>query len=363
MGCAGSSRFHSVRGLFQKGDADTKVVVIVAEAVSPPPDRELLHATFRRSGRVESEQGFDIDYYDLQWLPRRLLLENDGVWRSNLLGGGRVLEFVDRLKSFRTLGEYAADQHWDFGEGFIEGKRGVSRPADHIVGKPLLPSEALTSAGIDTDAITKAPDKPIEGPRSKKRFSPPLFLVREQMDLPHAIWLKHYLTYKNKIVGFAAPRQDYDQLTALDRWLTSEAVPLQAFVASISVRLFTQKATTLSDADIRALPYPDSHNLDLSANEQIVAEDVVEFYRDFIRLGEDSAMMKEPGSDALPAFGDVFAAQVNAIYKKNPLRVLESQSWPGVICQPFAFGRGSVDWEGIDELKIRLNALKGRHSM
>ena len=64
--------FISIRGLFHKGGADTKVVVVVAESASPPDDRKILHATFRRSGRVEAEQGFDIDYYDLHWLPRRL---------------------------------------------------------------------------------------------------------------------------------------------------------------------------------------------------------------------------------------------------------------------------------------------------
>ena len=56
--------FISVRGLFQKGGADTKVIVIIAEADAAPANRKILHATFRRSGRVDAEQGFDIDYYD-----------------------------------------------------------------------------------------------------------------------------------------------------------------------------------------------------------------------------------------------------------------------------------------------------------
>jgi len=155
--------FVSVRGLFHKGGADTKVIVVLAEATKPPADRKILHATFRRSGRVDAEQGFDVDYYDLHWLPRELALGNDAVWRTDLLGGGRVLGFVDRLKTFRTLGQYARDQGWDFGEGFIEGQRDVSRPAEHIIGKSLLPSEALTLDGIDTTAITRAPKKPIEG--------------------------------------------------------------------------------------------------------------------------------------------------------------------------------------------------------
>lgn len=265
--------------------------------------------------------------------------------------------FVDRLKQFRTLGQHAEKQRWDFGEGFIEGDRGVSRPAEHIIGRPLLPSDALTLNGIDTTAITKAPKKPIEGPRSERRFSPPMLLVREQMDLPHDIWAKNYLTYKNKIVGFAAPQEHLNLLLQVDRWLTAEAAPLRAFVAGVSVRLFTQKATTLSGTDIIALPFPETSTLDVSVNEQIIVDDIVNYYRDLIRLGDGSTAMKESGHAVLSEFTGVFMRQINAIYRKNPLRVLESQTWPGVICQPFVFGKGKVAWGGADELQDKLDGL------
>lgn len=349
--------FISVRGLFQKGGADTKVVVVVAEATRPSANRKLLHATFRRTGRADSEQGLDIDYYDLHWVPRHVALENDCVWRANLFGGGRVLDLVNRLKKFRALATYAEQQKWDFGEGFIEGCRGVSRPADHIVGKPVLLSESLTLRGIDSAGITTQPEKPIEGPRSSKRFTPPLLLVREHMDLPHAIWSKNYLTYKNKIVGFAASKSQRTELSAVEEWLTVQARPLQAFVACVSVRLFTQKATTLSGADILALPYPEERTLDLSHNENLIVEDIVDHYRDLIRLGEDSPAMRNSALTALPNFRSVFLRQINAIYKKNPLNALEPMSWPGIVCQGFIFGKGVADWSGADELRGKLNAL------
>lgn len=349
--------FISVRGLFQKGSADTKVVVVVAEAAAPPPERQILHATFRRSGRADAEQGFDIDYYDLHWLPRELALTNDGVWRCDLLGGGRVLDFVDRLKNLTTLGKYAEGQHWDYGEGFVEGASGVSRPAAHIVGKPLLPSESVTETGIDAAGIITAPNKIIEGPRSEKRFTPPMLLVREHMDLYHGIWQGSYLTYKNKLVGFCSPAQDFLKLRNIGAWLDSESRALRAFVAAISVRLFTQKATTLSSVDIPSLPYPENGDLGLSGHEQVIVDDIVDYYRDLIRLGEGSAAIKQPGYAALADFNAVYTRQINAVYKKNRLRVLDAQGWPGVICQPFVFGKGTVDWNGADELKGKLDAL------
>lgn len=139
--------FISVRGLFYKGGADTKVVVVVAEAAEPLVDRKILHAIFRRSGRADAEQGFDIDYYDLHWLPREIALTNDGVWRADLVGGGRVLGFVDRLKKFRKLGEYSQKPGWDVGEGFIAAKKGLLVEAPHITGKPLLEPKHLKETG------------------------------------------------------------------------------------------------------------------------------------------------------------------------------------------------------------------------
>jgi hypothetical protein len=349
--------FISVRGLFSKGDADTKVVVIVAEAKAPAPDRQILHATFRRTGRVQAERGFDIDYYDMHWLPRSVAMNNDGVWRSNLLGGGRILALVDRLKSLRTLGQFAEEEGWDFGEGFIEGQKGVNRPADHIVGKPLLPSEALTKDGIDLKSISIAQRKPIEGPRSEARFTPPMLLVREQMDLPSAVWVDRYLTYKNKIVGLCAPKTATNKLRKVKEWLDSEDTLLQAYVAAISIRLFTQKSTTLSSADILALPYPPELSLDASEHERIVAEDVVHYYRDLVRLGDQAEAMRVPTHKSVEEFNDVFVTQINAVYKRTKLRALPPQRWPGFLCQPYIFGSGEVDWSGTDELRVRLASL------
>ena len=67
--------------------------------------------------------------------------------------------------------------------------------------------------------------------------------------------------------------------------------------------------------------------------------------------------MKEQGQLALAGFVAIFTRQINAIYKKNPLRALEPQRWPGIICQPFAFGNGKVDWSGAAELNNKLNSL------
>ena len=350
--------FISVRGLFQKGDADTKVVVVVAEAQSAPAEREILHATFRRSGRTDAEQGFDIDYYDMHWLPRKLALENDGVWRSDLLGGGRVLGFVDRIKKFRTLGQFAKERKWDCGEGFIFGNPAVSRPAGHVIGKRSVDASAFHNGKIDLSRSTTVPNRKILRPRKPSIYTAPLLMIHKHLDIPHGYLPDGYMTYQHEIFGISAAAQDDgSQLLRLAKWLDSARNSLLAYIAASSVAGFVSKATAILSDDIKRLPYPADENLNLSPLEEILAADIVDYYRKLIRLGEDSDAMKKPGVPALPAFNDVFTARISAVYKKNKLRALAPQSWPGVVCQPYIFGKGDVDWNGAEELKDKLNSL------
>jgi hypothetical protein len=349
--------FVSVRGLFRKGNADPKVVVIVAEAEKPPADGKLLHAVFKRSGRAAAEQGFDIDYYDLHRLVAADAAGSRDVWRANLLGGARVLCFIERLRKLPTLKDYAAKRGWDVGEGYIAGQKGISRPAAHLIGRPLLQTSALSATGLDADKIDIVPNQPIKDPKSARRFTPPLLLIKEHEDLHHGLWDGPYLTYKHEIVGLAAPTSDTPKLRAIERWLDQEGVALRAYAAGISARLFTQRATAILSADVLALPFDEREDLDLSVNERIVAEDVINYQRDFVRLGNKSAVVGDATSAALAAFDETLTAQINAVYPDNPLKVLAPQAWPGALCRAFVFGDGEVDWTGADQLRGKLDAL------
>ena len=349
--------FVSVRGLFKKGEADPKIVVVIAEATKPASDSRLLHAVFRRNGRATAEQGFDIDYYDLHWLNNEDAERSCDIWRANLLGGSRVRDLIERLRSYPTLMDFAVQRGWNFGEGYIAGLKGISRPAGHLIGRPLLPTEALTDTGIDVEAFDTVPDRPIKDTKTAARFTPPFLVIKENEDLHHAMWTGHYLTYKHRIVGFAADQNDKGQLAAIEAWLRREQTVLRAYVAGISASLFVQRATAILGADILAVPYPEDEDLDLSQNERIIAEDIVSFQREFIRLGTAAPVMQAVSAEALDGFDEVFTSQINAVYSRNPLRTLQFQHWSGAICKAYAFGEGAIDWSGADELRDRLDAL------
>jgi hypothetical protein len=158
-------------------------------------------------------------------------------------------------------------------------------------------------------------------------------------------------------VGLAAPKGQLAKLAAIENWLVREETVLRAYVAGISARLFTQRATAILSADVLALPYPADENLDLSENERIIAADIVEHQREFIRLGTGAAVMRAAPPEALERFDEVFTRQINSVYRRKSLRPLQSQQWSGAICKAYVFGNGVVDWSDANELRSKLDAL------
>src|SRR5262249_55132744 len=148
-----------------------------------------------------------------------------------------------RLREFPTLRQYAKEQKWDCGEGFIEaqpkedssGRKAKQLfQASHLTGKPLVPSDALTSSGfINREAISTVKTALFKTAYTEARYKSPIVLVHQQFDLNHGYFGKGYWTYKNQIVGF--PGAEESDVEAVSDFLRLNKRALQAFVAGISV--------------------------------------------------------------------------------------------------------------------------------
>ena len=261
------------------------------------------------------------------------------------------------MRKVRTLGQWASESDSMACPGFFFGSHGVAESGRFLWGKPCLRETDLTESGIVTNVFPLVEERLIERPRVPDLYKPPLLLIRLQMDLHHDIWTKHFLAFQCEIFGVSGTSRPRSEIEAAARWLSESKQVLKALVAATSSRLFVRKATSCAAQDIRALPYPIDGTLRLSPHEHVLVADIVDYYRDLIRLGEDSAAMKERGDPALPAFNAIFTARINGVYKKNKLRALAPLVLPGVICQPYVFGKGEVDWDEAEELKGKLDAL------
>jgi hypothetical protein len=159
------------------------------------------------------------------------------------------------------------------------------------------------------------------------------------------------------MVGLCAPQKDLPKLEAIDRWMSAEKRTLRAYLALTSPGLFAQKATALQAYDIYSIPYPTDGSFDLSENERIVVDDIVDYQSELIRLGESSSAMRQVCDQDLQAYANVLSRQVNALYGSPSFGLLDQFTWSGAVCQAYGFGAAEVDWSGAQELRGRITEL------
>lgn len=325
--------FVSIRKLYE---ADPKTVAVLARRKLPGIEHRIHHWTFRRTMSVKERICFELDHYDRYTVTQEQGENDPFVWRANLLGGGRLVGISKRLRSLRTLAQYVDEKGWDYGEGFTVGNR--KKHAPFLLGKKLLPTAALTETGIDTARLTKVKEEYFESPRHEERFTPPLVLIKEMESLPMAFWDQECLAYPHEIVGIHAPEAHRSQLQELFEFLRRRRDILRFSVALRGARSQISKSTAILKLDIDGLPYPErSDSLALSFWEQVLQEDVLEYMGDYVRLGQNSDLLRrEAEINDLRAYSEVFCRMLGSIY--DNLRASAPIPLNGLVCQPFHFG-------------------------
>jgi len=334
--------FTSVRGLYEGADPKTIAVLVGVDKAS-----RFTHLTFRRTFRTAERIGFELDHYDRHHLSVEDLVKDAKAARVNLLGGGRLAMVAARMRRTRTLAEYVTERGWLIGEGFIVGKR--SRPAEHLTGQPLLPTEAFKTNGIDADELTTVTETMFQWPRRSELFESPLILIREHESLPIAYWDNGSLAYKHEIVGIHAPsfdkvahKQFYEALRRYQDHYRF-AVTLSGSQALIG------KATAILKSDIESLPFPeDESELDLTFWEQALADDTRKYMASYVRLGQQSDLLKKAAdSCTLSEYASLYCRLLGSLY--DNLQPSEAVFLDGLICQPFFFGdKPAIEWLGPD---------------
>lgn len=346
--------FTPIRGLFEV--KDPKVVVVLAEACPPKPERPILHAIFRRTSHTQAELSFELDYYDMQWVSRQAAVTKDFVWRCNLFGGGRTIGLVERLKKLRTFKSYASEER-SYSEGHKVGTPEKDEVIRHLYNQPVIDADALKPDGlVDKAQIRTQEEKYFYRPTKPKLYEPPLILFAKTDDFRVAFWDEGYLTYDSGVVGVSLQQGTRQQQRNLFERIYSKAAFYRSWIALTSATAGIQHATAINKSDIDDCPFPDNEaDLDLTPNDEIILHDAFDYYRDFQRLGDEAGMMRPATPDDHREFAQVFTRQINVVHKK--LRALPAKSWAGVCCQPFVFGNAQPDWRDADSLAEKLSAL------
>ena len=129
----------------------TPVLALIAEN-KPSEKKSIEHIVVKRLNTTEKKIRFEIDYYERHIVRWDWALDETKqfIWKTNLLGGGRLFNLVYRLSLLPTLKDFLETKknenpEWIYSSGYKIGGKGTTKePADFKRHQRNLPPSSLT---------------------------------------------------------------------------------------------------------------------------------------------------------------------------------------------------------------------------
>jgi methylase of polypeptide subunit release factors len=309
------------KSLWDNG-ADVASAAIFIKNEQPNFKSNILHLTFRRTKATKERIVFEIDDYDLHFVNRQSAIENNFIWKSNLLGGGRVKELIDRFQCMDSLDTYLSQNNCEAGEGYIIGTNGKPGPK-YIYDLPTLPTEAITEEGIHYSELKKMNEETTYVKVSQEViFKAPNIIIWENMGeekLP-VFYNKKSFSFKDKLIGIGSHSENKDALKVIFDSFEEYSDFYRFYIFATSSQVLINLNTAVLKNDFMQLPFLYGANKpSFSEVEKKVISDVNLYMQDFIRHGEHSKALKAiPVNEILPVvstYGEEFSDVLNLIYE------------------------------------------------
>lgn len=366
---------HLRRSLFHK-TADTPVVALIVKN-TPPENKFVEHVIVKRLISTEKNIRFEIDDYDRHKVRWNWAIDENKqfVWKTNLLGGGRLFHLIYRLSLLDNLKYFISNkersENWVYNNGYI-GQYGDIEQNEQAVflnGQYRIKPKTFDEFGnFEKELIPET--EYFWNKRSKELFQGPhiIFkLVVENSTIPMA-FVDEDLCFNSSFVGIAAPKEERKHLHKIyERLFKDKKISnlYRAFILATSSKAVVYHETSLVKEDIDSLPYPeDSGYLCATQTEEIIIDDVLNYYRHLgkaISKNSDGAILHQKVSTIqMKDYGDVFCNTLNEIYAKNNKswqlgKVYQTSQYS--ICQ-FGFGKnGGLKIEYLDDLDQEIKSL------
>ncbi|MEZ4886133.1 MAG: N-6 DNA methylase [Chitinophagales bacterium] len=374
---------HLRRDLFHK-TADTPVIALIVEKVLSK-FQAIEHIVVKRQLLSEKKIRFEIDYYDKHQVRWNWAIDDKKqfVWKTNLLGGGRLFHLVYRLSLLGKLGEFlnqkVKERKWVYNNGYISQYGDISNneQAKFLNKKLRIKPRTFDELGnYETEFIPKT--EYFWNKRSKELFEPPhiIFqLVFRKSKIPMA-FVSEYLCFNSSFVGISAPEKEKKELYKIYNRLFENDMTsnlYRAFILANSSKALVYHETSIVKEDIDNLPYPQNEGyLDPSKEEAIIIKDVLEFYRHLGKsISKTGEILHTPIiPNELDAFGKTYCDALNDIYAEdgNSWQSGQVLQTPTFISYQFGFGKNGGLKRRVEEgseldIDILLNNLNSNQGI
>ena len=352
------------KSLWDNG-ADVASAAIFIKNQRPDFSKNILHLTFRRTKATIERILFEIDDYDLHFVTRQTAINNEFIWKNNLLGGGRIKNLVEKASDCKTFEEFLIEQNCVFGEGFKVGSKGHLHP-EFIYTIKTLPTKAINEEEIVLDSLNEIPkNQKFEKIPNGLVFRAPNILIKENIGkkrIPIHI-NKFDFSYQHKIVGISSSlatlnqiKKNFDNNNDLYRFL----------IFSCSGQVFVNLNTVILKKDLMSLPFTD---FPVSLFDKNIIKDVNSYMQDFLRHGEKSKTVQKISQNKLvsviSSYGVEFSRALNVIYKDNDRKFRLSdvvQLKNSLIATVFKYDSKNTKPKFVKDLsKLKIEGLTNNH--
>lgn len=315
------------KSLWDNG-ADVASAAIFIKNEKPDFSKNILHLTFRRTKATKERIVFEIDNYDLHFVNRQTAINNEFIWKNNLLGGGRIQNLIEKVQEFQILQDLFDENNCVAQEGFIIGNNGHLSPP-FIYKIKTLPSDAISEDGIKYSMLYSLSEEikfvkvPNEGV-----FNAPNVIVWENIGkkkLP-VFYNEISFSFKHRLIGISSTNNNILFLKSLVQSLKKESDFYRFYFLATSSETLINRNNTFLLKDFKNIPFIKDGYL-FSDFDLKVINDSLEFQQDFFIHGENSKALQPIRPNKLKSiisdYGNEFSKVLNMVYedKKSKFRL------------------------------------------
>lgn len=310
------------KSLWDNG-ADVASAAVFVRNEKPDFRKNLLHLTFRRTIATKERIFFEIDDYDFHFINRQTAINNEFVWKNNLLGGGRIRNLVEKVQALPKFKNVLEERDCIISEGFIYGKKIKQKPP-FIYKLKTLPNNAISEDAIDYSMLTDMDsDSTFAYTPDEQIFKAPNIIIWEKLGnskLP-IFYNEKTFSFKHRLIGISNRNEDKNILKSLVNNLLSFSRFYQFYFLATSSETLINRNNTFLLKDIKNAPYLEDNVL-LSDYDKNIIQDCLDFQQSFFINGEGSkAIFPIKGEKNIKSiigkYGVEFSRALNTVYGED----------------------------------------------